>query len=189
MRASVRLCTLLGILLALLPAAVAHADIAPVPKPSGNTGGAASEPRPIVAPVAKPKPVVRTPARPVRTQTAPIRPRTTPRTATLAIPRKVAPKKRPPVRSRGGRQGAVVPLISTGGHHHSVSVVTRIVRLMPTPLAIVGIDEGLPTNDSWPAWVLAAFSLLVSAEAFLLVRLARGRRYRRTQELVQLPDL
>ena len=33
--------------------------------------------------------------------------------------------------------------------------------------------ESLPSYDAWPAWLLAVLALLASAEAFLLVCLAR----------------
>jgi hypothetical protein len=73
---------------------------------------------------------------------------------------------------------AVVPRTRT-------SLPSQIARLFPTHLAGVGHDA-LPSYDTWPSWVLASFTLLASAEAFLLVRLARDRRFQREAELAEL---
>jgi hypothetical protein len=180
MRAPVRLCTLLGVLLTLLLTAVAHAEITPIPKPSGDSSGpAASNQGAVVVPL--PKPAVQTPVPPARPRT-PSRPRTT----GLAHLRTAPPA---PVRSSGGRAVPRSPLVTTGGHRLA-SLQGRLAEFLPTPLALAGIDESLPHSDAWPAWVLTMLTLLASAEAFLLVRLARTRRFARTAEqLAQLPDL
>jgi hypothetical protein len=89
------------------------------------------------------------------------------------------------VLASGGRQqpslGPVVP------HVRSKTTASQISRLFPTHLAQVA-HESLPNYDTWPSWVLGAFTLLASAEAFLLVRLARARRFQQ-EALQEVPDL
>jgi hypothetical protein len=188
MRIPVHFCTLL-VVLALIPAA-AHADIAPLPKPSDAGSGPVGGQGAVVAPLPKPaeKPAVVSKSLEPATAEAPAPTQTVsdpPATRT-----QVTPITTVLVSSAGGREAPVAPLISAASRNYPTSMVSRIVRLVPTPLAISGIDESLPAKDAWPAWVLAVFSLLVSAEAFLLVRLARARRYRRDSEEPELlPDL
>jgi hypothetical protein len=163
-----RLCTCLGLALALLPAPLAQADIGPVPKPGA-----------VVAPVAKPK----TPATPTTHQTTqqPVVQQTPPAAVHTTPPA--------PAIASGGREQPVLaaPATATGGRFEATSLPARIVELFPTRLAEVG-DDSLPSYDSWPSWVLAAFTLLASAEAFLLVRLARARRYAHGERIRQLTD-
>jgi hypothetical protein len=75
--------------------------------------------------------------------------------------------------SRGGRhRRPLAPAVSRGGRVHPALPRARTAEIVPTRLAEVG-RESLPSDDAWPAWLLAVLALLASAEAFLLVRLAR----------------
>ena len=75
--------------------------------------------------------------------------------------------------SRGGRvRRSFAPAVSRGGRIHPALPRARTARIVPTRLAEVG-HESLPSYDAWPSWLLAVLALLASAEAFLLVRLAR----------------
>ena len=47
---------------------------------------------------------------------------------------------------------------------------------MPTPLGLVGLHESLPSYQAYPTWLLGLFTLLATAEAFLLTHLVRARR-------------
>lgn len=170
-----RFCVCLGVALALLPASIAQAEIAPVPKPDGPV-------TPLIKPTAqKPAPhVTRQPSR----QQQPVVAQTPVGTTSQTTVRTSPP---PPVSASGGRrQPAVAPFPATGGRHASASL-PAIVELFPTKLADVGNDS-LPAYGSWPSWVLGAFTLLASAEAFLLVRIARARRYAQGERLRELAD-
>jgi hypothetical protein len=170
-----RLCTCLGLALALLPASLAQAEIGPVPKPGA-----------VVAPVAKPK--TTTHVTPAKRQPPPTQP-VVHQTPVSHAPAHTTPPA-PAVASGGRDQPAlspVAPVAATGGRFEATSLPARIAELLPTRLAEVG-DDSLPSYDSWPSWVLAAFTLLASAEAFLLVRLARARRYAHGERLRQLTD-
>jgi len=168
MRARHAIC--LGVALALLPASLAQADIGPVPKP-----GAAVTP--LTKPDAKPtKPATQQPSR--QTTVTPA--------STRQAPEHTAPPA--PATVSGGRdQSAVAPVAATGGRLQTASLPAAIAQLFPTRLAEVG-DDSLPAYGSWPSWVLAVFTLLATAEAFLLVRLARARRYAQGERIRQLAD-
>ena len=170
----------LGIVLALLTASAAQADIAPVPKPDG--------PPKTVTPLAKPttgtpqQPVHKQPVQqPVRRSSNRPRRRRRRRTATRST-------ILAPVLVSGGRQQpAVVTVLRQTRAKPITSLPSQIAELFPTRLSEVG-QESLPNYDTWPSWVLGAFTLLASAEAFLLVRLARARRFQQ-ETLQELPDL
>ena len=66
------------------------------------------------------------------------------------------------------------PAVSRGGRIHPALPRGGAAKIVPTRLAEVGL-ESLPSYDAWPSWLLAVLALLASAEAFLLVRLARPR--------------
>jgi hypothetical protein len=79
----------------------------------------------------------------------------------------------------------VKPVTAHGGRKAPIARVKRnrisfssIGSIFPTRLASVGHDS-LPNYETWPSWVLGAFTFLASAEAFLLVRLGRSRRFQR----------
>jgi hypothetical protein len=164
-----RLCTCLGLALALLPASLAQADIGPVPKPGA-----------VVTPLQKP--TAQTPKQGAVTTQQPV----VAQTPAYQAPVQTTPPA--PVSVSGGRdQPVLAPVAVTGGRLKAASLPARIAELFPTRLAEVG-DDSLPSYDSWPSWVLAAFTLLASAEAFLLVRLARARRYAHGERLRQLTD-
>jgi hypothetical protein len=75
--------------------------------------------------------------------------------------------------SRGGRdRRPFTPAVSRGGRVHPALPHAPTVKIVPTRLAEVG-HESLPSNEAWPSWLLAVLALLASAEAFLVVRLAR----------------
>jgi hypothetical protein len=86
-----------------------------------------------------------------------------------------------PVTAQGGRKA---PIVRVTRHRISFSSIGSI---FPTRLASVGQDS-LPSYETWPSWVLGAFTLLASAEAFLLVRLGRSRRFQREAALHQFGD-
>jgi hypothetical protein len=167
----------LGVALALLVSSTAaFADVAPLPKPQA---------KPVVTPLAKPAQVASKPTVTRQTVTqqpaAPQRPATQ-QTATRQAP--VTPPVQhtsPPASASGGRtQPAHGPAASPGGRDDD-SLSNRLA-LLPTKLAQVG-HESLPSYDTWPSWVLGAITLLASAEAFLLVRLARARRFAQADSL------
>ncbi len=169
--------------LALLTASAAQADIAPVPKPDG--------PAKTVTPLAKP--TSGAPQRPVKppqqhvTQQQPVQHRQPVQHQTVhnSAPTNTATvvKTPAPLLASGGReQAAPVPLVPKPR-----SRASQISKLFPTHLAQVA-HESLPNYDTWPSWVLGAFTLLASAEAFLLVRLARARRFQQ-EALQEVPDL
>ena len=193
MRAALRLLTVFSLALALLPGAVAQAEIAPVPKPTSGTTAPTNSGSASVNPLPKPQqpvekktvpPVTKTRAVQTQKQTRAVTPSAPPSTPERKTQKKVTPPT--PAGSAGGREEpAVVTPPSTSGHAPSVSVVTNIVELMPTPLAIA--SDSLPATEAWPPWVLSLFTLLATAEAFLLVRIARARRFRRA-ELIALRE-
>jgi hypothetical protein len=165
---SARLCASLGIAAVLLTPATALADPAPLPKPA------------TVAPLPKP------------TQT-PVTPQQTPVTQTPVTQTPVTPRHTVTTTVTQTPKTPFVPRITSGGHVQPAATLTggrkeppsppqkivkpaNSVKLFPTRLSSVG-DEALPSYDAWPSWVLGAFTLLASAEAFLLVRLARNRRF------------
>ena len=144
---------------------------------------AASSQSALVAPL--PKPVVHTPVQP-----APPSPPSPPSQATttpLAHPRTTSPAA--PVVSLGGREQPPAPALGSGDPHRVTLVPAGLAELLPTPLALVGIGESMPASDAWPTWVLTLFTLLLSVEAFLLVRLVQARRCEESEELEELPDL
>jgi hypothetical protein len=171
-----RFCVCLGVALALLPASIAQADIAPVPTPDGPVA-------PLIKPTA-PKPAPQHVTQQPSSQQGPVVAQTPVGTTSQTTVRTSPP---PPVSASGGRrQPAVAPVTATGGRLASASL-PAIVELFPTKLAEVGNDS-LPAYGSWPSWVLGAFTLLASVEAFLLVRIARARRYAQGERLRELAD-
>jgi hypothetical protein len=161
MRATGCLCALLGALLAL-PAAGAHADIKPLPKPAvvssapapGNRGS-------LIAPVSKPvvPPTVK-PAGPQVTATTRV-------TATATRRHAVAPAM-----SLGGREQ---PQLAGSGGGRAAPALPPVAVLAPTPLGMVGADEPLPVlGDAWPPWMFALLTLLAFAEAGVLTHLVRS---------------
>jgi hypothetical protein len=172
--------------LALLSASGAQADITPVLKPNGPaktvtplakpTAGAPQQPvkkQPVQQPVKQP---VKQPVQ----QQQPVHTQTPANTATGSTT--------PPVLASGGReQPTLGPVVRTTRAKPGTSLPSQIAKLFPTRLAQVG-HESLPSYDTWPSWVLGAFTLLASAEAFLLVRLARARRFQQ-EALQEVPDL
>jgi hypothetical protein len=173
------LCTAIGVALALMICSAAQADIGPVLKPEA--------PVKAVEPVAKPTTQTTQTAKqqtaqgqqaqqkaqqpPEHTQTSTQTPtHTATHTATHA------PAVTPVIASGGREAPASAPVVRTTRHRSSLP--SRIARLFPTRLAAVGHDP-VPSYDTWPSWVLGAFTLLATAEAFLLVRLARSRRFER----------
>ncbi len=169
MRASVCLCTLLGVVPALLLTAPAHAKIRPLPKPPSAAVGTPSGIAPVVRPTVRP--AVRTPHRPVATS-PPVRPRTTVRHRAPLRSRRPAHVL---ARSRGGRTAG--PLRISGGRRQPVAIPALRTAPPPTPLGLVGVGETLPAGRSvWPSWMLSLLGALLAGEAFLLVRLVRARR-------------
>ena len=76
--------------------------------------------------------------------------------------------------STGGRKKPpFAPAVSRGGRIHPALLRARIAEIVPTRLAEAG-KEALPSYEAWPSWLLAVLALLASAEAFLLLRLARA---------------
>jgi hypothetical protein len=176
--------------LLVLPIA-ARAEIAPVPRPA--TAGGSTTPPAAVGPVVKPA------VRPVQ---APVQPATAPKTPVAqttvqktpvaqttvvqpSVPTTTAVVRAPePASSSGGRVEAPVPVTTSGGHADdepvTVPPVAPVVpdapspKLFPTKLVAVG-HEPVPAYDAWPSWVLALLTVLISAEAFLVVRLSRSR--------------
>jgi hypothetical protein len=174
----------LGLLVPLVLTTTAEADIAPIARPSASatTVAPASAPQPVQQPVQQTPvqtPIQQAPVQQTPVQQAPVQ-QVTPPAATIASAPTTPAKPRTPVLSRGGRTQVQISLAaSAGGRLQAVSVVQlqpAAATLYPTKLAVVG-DEALPYRDTWPSWVLAAITLLVSAEAFLLVRLARARSF------------
>jgi hypothetical protein len=173
-----------AIALALLTTSVAQADIAPVAKPDG--------PAKTVTPLAKPtsgapQQPVNPPQQPVTQQPVQHQQSVQHQTVHNSAPTHTATAGNTPapVLASGGREqpslGLIVPT------PRSKSGTSSISKLFPTHLAQVA-HESLPNYDTWPSWVLGAFTLLASAEAFLLVRLARARRFQQ-EALQELPDL
>lgn len=150
----------LGLALALLLNSTAQAAIRPIPRPAA--------PKNVHSPKPKPKPNTHPRARhqPARRQ-----PVTSPSVATRTSAART--RKPAPVVSRGGRvRRSFAPVVSSGGRIHPALPRARTAKIVPTRLAEVG-HESLPSYDAWPSWLLAVLALLASAEAFLLVRLAR----------------
>jgi hypothetical protein len=171
---SARLCASLGIAAVLLAPATALADPAPLPKPATVS----PLPKPTTqSPVTPLQPVTQTPVTQTPVTQTPVTRTVTPR-RTITPPVTQTPKTPvvPRITSGGRVQPAVPPATLTGGRTEPASLPAKIVELFPTRLSSVG-DEALPSYDAWPSWVLGAFTLLASAEAFLLVRLARNRRF------------
>jgi hypothetical protein len=93
-----------------------------------------------------------------------------------------------PLLASGGReQPALATVVRTTRARPLTSLSSQFAELLPSRLAQVG-HASLPSSDTWPSWVLGAFALLASAEAFLLVRLARARNFEQ-ETLQELPDL
>jgi hypothetical protein len=172
----------IGIVLALLTASVAQADIAPVPKPNG--------PAKTVTPLAKPTSGTPQPQQPVKQPTAQQSPPVQQQPVHSSAPTNPTTVDRTPapVVSSGGRDQPSLPLAARKTRSKpGTSLPSQIAELFPTRLAQVG-HESLPNYETWPSWVLGAFTLLASAEAFLLVRLARARRFQQ-EALHEVPDL
>lgn len=70
-------------------------------------------------------------------------------------------------------------MLSSGGRETPALTATGAV--VPTPLGFASGSEPLPVAAyAWPAWKVALLTLFAVAEAFVLVRLARERRFPRT---------
>jgi hypothetical protein len=199
MRTCGRIVTLLCVSVALLSTGVAYADISPIAKPSDET--VAPLPRPHVKSVVQPTPAPRvTPAaKPATTQvtpaaqTTPVQTTPVPTTPVRTTPVRTTPARTTPARVtpqhtvspvhvtiparikvasiNGGRELAVVRVLEDKVVH------SKVARLLPTPLALVGLHEALPSSEAWPDWLLAAIAIMASAEAFLLTRLAGARHF------------
>jgi outer membrane biosynthesis protein TonB len=183
------LCTAIGVALALMTPAAALADIGPVTKPEGP----AKTVQPLAKPTA-PTPHTPTPAKQPVQHVLPVQGQRTTQQPTHTTT--VTP---PPTHetTHETHSTAVTPAAAAGGRARPApasvvrstrtrSLPSQIAQLFPTRLAGVGHDS-LPSYETWPSWVLGTFTLLASAEAFLLVRLARSRRFRReAQELAEL---
>lgn len=176
MRAPVRLCALLGLTLSLLAPCAAQADITPIPKPPESTGApAVSDPAVVVVPL--PKPQVETPAEQVPARQTPTAPSTTAGTSAPAETTSPTRKSEPqPAISEGGRELPVAPEPSDGGREGTAPRLAVLATLIPTPLGLVGLHESLPEYQAYPTWLLGLFTLLASAEAFLLTHVVRARR-------------
>jgi hypothetical protein len=169
MRITGRLCVLLCALLAALPASVARAKIAPLPKPPGLAAKpGAVRGTALIAPVSRPaahRTIV-----PARRHVVSTR-----RTAVRRTAR--APRRGfVPASSHGGRERAW-RVLSSGGRETPAPP-----DIAPTPLAFVGAGEVLAaTSVPWPVWKIVLLTLLAVAEALLVARLVRDAR---TRELV-----
>jgi hypothetical protein len=178
----------LGVLL-VLPIA-ARAEIAPVPRPT--TPVAVS---PVVKPAVEP---VHVPVQPVVQQTpvaqTPVTHTTVQQTPTPDTT--VVVHATPPAASAGGRAQVVVPVTTSGGHADeeatsapavtpATAPVAPTPELFPTKLVAVG-REPVPSYDAWPSWVLAVLTVLISAEAFLVVRLSRSRTRNRMPQSISV---
>jgi hypothetical protein len=65
-------------------------------------------------------------------------------------------------------------VLSEGGRDQSLVAPAVIPPPDPTPLALVGATESVPSRSSGtPAWKLALLALLAGGEAFIVVRLLR----------------
>jgi hypothetical protein len=169
----------------LLTPATALADPAPLPKPAT----VAPLPKPAQTPVTPQQPVAQTPVNQTPVTHTSVTTRHTVTTAITQAP--VTPlitsggREQPvlkPATLTGGRKDAPSPPTTTVKQATTVKQTTATPKLFPTRLSSVG-DEALPSYDAWPSWVLGAFTLLASAEAFLLVRLARNRRFAQSEAL------
>ena len=150
------LCGCLVFVLGLALNSTAQADIAPIPRPDAPKK--VRSPKPNTHPAVPRQPQLRQPV-------------ASPSVATSTPPARI--RTRAPVVSTGGRKKPpITPAVSTGGRIHPALPRARIARIVPTRLAEVG-HESLPSYDAWPSWLLAVLALLASAEAFLLVCLAR----------------
>jgi hypothetical protein len=165
--------------LLLLPLA-AQAEIAPVPRPTTPTTGVSPVVKPTVQPVHAPVQV--TPTAQTTVQETPAQ-HTTVQTSTPST--QVVVHASPPALSSGGRAQVPIPVATSGGHADdetsSAAVATPHAvppppapALVPTKLVAVGHDP-VPSYDAWPSWVLTVLTVLISAEAFLVVRLSRSR--------------
>jgi hypothetical protein len=184
MRVPVRLCTLLGVSLALLAPCAAQADITPIPKPPEGTGEpSVGHQAPVVAPLLRPQ--VETPV-----QQAPAETPTPAQSSTPAETSTPARSNEPePALSEGGHELAGAPEPSEGGHDASASRRSVLATLIPTPLGLVGLHEALPSYQRYPSWLLGLFALMATAEAFLLTHLLRARRAAAIAEENDLDDL
>jgi hypothetical protein len=156
MRACRCLVALLGVALVPLSGSAAQADIAPIPKPPGDSSKA-----PVVAPLKRPH--VNAPAQAAPEPSANAVPATSPARST---------QRAVVVLSSGGRDASFTPARSAGGREPASQ--SALARFLPTPLAFVQAHESMPSYGTWPPWLLAMFALLASAEAFLLTRIVRG---------------
>jgi hypothetical protein len=171
------ICAAVGVAVALTTPALAQADITPVLKPDGAGTG--------VKPLAKPTPTPKRSTPPPAKQ--PVRQPTVTQTARRVVtPPAVHTQMTTHTAKRAVAHTAVVkPVTVHGGRKAPIARVKRnrisfssIGSIFPTRLASVGHDS-LPSYETWPSWVLGAFTFLASAEAFLLVRLGRSRRFHR----------
>ncbi len=182
-----RVATLLCLSVALLSTGVAYADIAPVPRPSDTNVAPLPKPQvkaavqPTPAPRVTPaaKPTVTPPAtstKPTVTASASATQTPTAHTATVQPPSVNVPQRTvtPPVHVKAPPVRIKVASINGGRDTVIRELETKVVRskvvqrLLPTPLAFVGLHEALPSPEAWPDWLLATIAILASAEAFLL---------------------
>jgi hypothetical protein len=193
MRFCGRIFSLLCVSVALLSTGAAYADISPIAKPSDGT--VAPLPRPQVKSVVQPTPApqVTPTAKPAQTPVTPAA-RATPATTTVRTPARPTSVRTTTVRTVA-RQRTVTPVhvkapvhikvasINGGRDLSAVQVLedtvvrSSVARLFPTPLALVGLHEAIPSPEAWPDWLLATIAILASAEAFLLTRLAGARHF------------
>ena len=133
MRAYRRL-VLLSVSTALFSSGVAHADIAPIPKPPSDT-----PPSGTVAPLVRPhvKTTVAVTAAPAATTRSSV--------AATASDVRAHDDRQRRVLQRRPRYDARAPASATGGHG-AAEAPSAIARLLPTPLGLVGIHESLPVR-------------------------------------------
>jgi hypothetical protein len=191
MRAPIRLCTLLGLSLALLAPCAAHADITPIPKPpEASAEPSVGHKDAVVAPLARPQqveaPAEQTPAvASTAAQTSTAAKTSTP----AAKPTLARSNALEPALSEGGRELPVAPESSEGGRDASASRRSVLATVMPVPLGLVGLHEALPAYQTYPSWLLALFALMATAEAFLLTHLLRTRRADAAAAAAEAQDL
>jgi hypothetical protein len=187
MRATGCLCVLLGALLAL-QVGVAEAEITPIPKPAGGaarpgTSDGGSQIAPVTRPATRTtiRPATKPPARSSRA--SPSRTLSTPTRAAVATAPAARSQGLAPEAASGGREQRWIAPSGGGRDESALAAATAAAAPAPTPLELVGAGESLPSyEDSWPSWLIPLLTLLAAAEAFVLVRLARGR-------LAQAPEI
>lgn len=174
MRATGRLCALLCASLAFLPASLAQAKIAPLPKPPGIAAKPAlGHSGSLIAPVSRPA---------AHATIGRARPRlaSPPRTTRRTPARTASRHGLVPAASHGGRERSW-RVLSSGGRDSSALLPAAVT---PTPLGFAGAEDSLPASVyAWPAWKIVLLALLAVAEAFVLLRLTRDRQSMRTSEI------